>query len=759
MRRLSVLFPASKVSLVLLCLCGPAFAQSTDAESKLIVTGRVVDTNNKPIPNVNCSLRRIPVREPGDESMADKSTATKLNPSASDGTVRTSRLKTGDTYVLEFAREGYVPAFSHRTHRKASGEVQVRDVVLRRLRTVRGVVVNSEGKPLQGVNIRQAGDGPRFTQAQSNARGEFQLDGVPEGLALVFAGHPDYWFTGRRAPIGDTDLRITLTRRSKPNPERCDTKQEPIPDTAPVDESAVQFDQVVEQFKNADQLGERVQLGYRLIALDYKRARKVFAQVDPPAGFDEAFHAQSIAAELKDDFQNGLARIREIGSANARVEAVLYYILHDSKLESDQNRTLLARTITDLRAIDDPMSRIFLTSRILGPVHRAGLTQLTGQLVDECLELTESNEVGTPLKNAIGSLAEELSSIDPARARKLIAQSGEMYSAWIATGFADRQPKEAAKIIRAYKFDGIGGSRLGRVYILPRACYRMAHADVDDAMKLAELMDGVVAETPRYTAWDPDQTNPDSVTNRASRFLGQATGLLGAPKLKPEENPVAVLFKARVHGLIAEAIAESNPKRARDIVEAAANRIMSMKLGVRNERGGFWYSPSTFMASLVPVAATIDPGLGADICWRALAIRGPVPTNDGLRAIEATDLHVYPLLATIQSKLAAELFQVVAKKSAGQSHDGETFGWSLAHAWARIDRSRCRAWATSLSDRSIDGAPSPRESALGWYEQFASQENDRFGTSILDQTQAGLDSELWISVLLDREALHPRGTN
>ena len=67
MRRLSVLFPASKVSLVLLCLCGPAFAQSTDAESKLIVTGRVVDTNNKPIPNVNCSLRRIPVREPGDE--------------------------------------------------------------------------------------------------------------------------------------------------------------------------------------------------------------------------------------------------------------------------------------------------------------------------------------------------------------------------------------------------------------------------------------------------------------------------------------------------------------------------------------------------------------------------------------------------------------------------------------------------------------------------------------------------------------------
>ena len=751
---------ALAVSALLFLVVSPSFAQSPASEPKLIVTGRVVDTENKPIPNVTCTLRRIPTRAADDDSMIDKSTTKKLKPTTSDGTVRTDELKTGDAYVLEFSHAGYVPGISHRTHCEATGKVRVKDVVLRRLRTVRGVVLNSEGQPLEGVTVRQAGDGPAATETATSERGQFELDGVPEGLALIFASHPGYWFTGCRAPTGGKEIRIKLTRRTKPNPERCGTDREPVRNTKAADESAERFEQVVEKFRNADQLVQRIQFGYKLVELDYRRARKVFTRIAPPEGYDEVFRGQGIAKELKDDFQNGLARIKAIDSANARVETLLYYTFSEIQVDSDQKRTLLANAITDLRAIDDPLSRIGLTSRLLVHVHRAGLTHVTGQLVDECLELTEDNEVGSALKNAIGSLAEELSPIDPERALELLPRADAMFSAWIATSCADRRPKEAAKIIRDYKFDGIGGSRLGRVYVLPRACYRMAHADVDEAMKLAELMDGVVTETPRYTVWDPTKMKPDSVANRASKFLGQAAGLLGASKEKSADNAVAVLFKARVHGLIAEAIAESNPKRAREIIEAAAEQIMSVKSGVNNERGGFHYSPSAFMASLVPAAAKIDPGLGADLCWRSLAVRFAPPASDTIWLIEPGDLAAYPMLATVDWQLGVDMFEAVASRTTGQSFDGKTYSWWVAGAWARLDSNRGLRWAGTLCDKGVDGAASPLSQGLDSTVFSPPQEGSaRFGSTILDRTQSELDGIMWLGVLLDREALHPKGSN
>ena len=48
-------------------------------------------------------------------------------------------------------------------------------VVLRRLRTVRGRVLDSQGKPVAGASVRQAGDGPAPTQDMTDAEGRFAL--------------------------------------------------------------------------------------------------------------------------------------------------------------------------------------------------------------------------------------------------------------------------------------------------------------------------------------------------------------------------------------------------------------------------------------------------------------------------------------------------------------------------------------------------------------------------------------------------------
>ena len=82
-----------------------------------------------------------------------------------------------------------------------------------------GVVVDAAGKPLAGVTVFNAGDGPQRVSTVTDEQGRFELTGLFEGHAWAFAESADHYFTGALAPTGSTDLKIVLLPSDGPRPE------------------------------------------------------------------------------------------------------------------------------------------------------------------------------------------------------------------------------------------------------------------------------------------------------------------------------------------------------------------------------------------------------------------------------------------------------------------------------------------------------------------------------------------------------------
>src|SRR5579872_693754 len=114
-----------------------------------------------------------------------------------DGGLLTPPLKRDKPYVLQVDAPGALSALSRWRRMPAHGVVPLPDVVLRRLLTVAGVVVDPDGEPIAGATVIQSGDGPKRTEATTDSKGRFQIGGVPEGGAFLFAEKEGYLFHGQ----------------------------------------------------------------------------------------------------------------------------------------------------------------------------------------------------------------------------------------------------------------------------------------------------------------------------------------------------------------------------------------------------------------------------------------------------------------------------------------------------------------------------------------------------------------------------------
>ncbi|MEZ6128129.1 MAG: carboxypeptidase-like regulatory domain-containing protein [Planctomycetaceae bacterium] len=719
---------------------------------------RVVDRAGQPIAGAVAVVRTLATPDPESGKAVANDIIAELKPSQQDGRIATELLPAGSSHVLEVKCDGYVPASSRRSHLDDTGSIQLPDVVLRRLRPVSGIVVDRHGNPLSGVTILQSGDGPQRTTAVSALDGSFRIDGVPEGLALVFAQKDGFWFTGRRAPTSDEPLKIVLNPRSKANPERCDVQRRQGIIQPSTESAAASIDDQAAQVRKAANDGNRAlrnQQWQTLAALDEHRALALLTELNIPKDEQTYLVMPLVTREMERDFENGMTRLMEFESADDRITSTVYYLLESKVFSPDQRKTLLAQAVTDVRSIQDPLARVYKMSVLLKPLNEIGARDTVEQLVTESIALLDEAGEGTAVQNTLGSLAENLAPIDPERALTLLDRVAPMYSAWIATGIARHNPQKAAELLRSYDYRSVGGSRLGRWYILPRSCYRLAFADADLALSTAELIDGIVHETARFTAYKPVTLGGEGEQkNAVGDLLNQAAGVLGVSvraSANATQDPVTILFKARIHGLIAQAIAKSDPDRARTLIEDAVAAIAPVQHVIRNHGGGFIYTPSLFMASLVPAAAKNDPGLAAEICWRSLALRLPATGTDDeeARLFEIGHIQTMFAIAALDQQLAADLLHGVATRSANRTYDGQTTLWWLGDAWSGLSGADGQLLLNAICDRGVAGTTSPRSSVSSRLIMRAQSADELSKMTLLEQANIWVNSIMWLHIVAE----------
>ncbi len=752
----------TQVNLIAATLAATWFSAAPSAlfASEIVLECRVIDTSGQPIPGVQAVARMIANADPKSGETVIEDTLQKLMSSDSEGIVTARSLTTGSTHVLELSLDGYAPACSRRSHIDDTGTVRLPDVMLRRLRTVEGRVLDANGQPLPDVTVRQAGDGPAWTTSLTDVDGTFRLDGVPEGLALVFAEREGFWFTGKRAPTDDERLAIILTPRSRPNSEQCDVNRTSPAAILKSETKSRPVDELIEDIRRASQDGDRpilYQLWPQLGTIDEARAMALLEELKIEKGDRAGLLQRLVHAEIERDFENGLARLMDCEDPNDRISTIVYDLLRSSSLDGVQKKTLLTLAVTDLRSIQDPLIRVRFTSSLLKPLNDSGARTTVDQLVDEALALLDQAGDATAIQNTVGSLAEALAPIDPDRALTLLEKSAPMFSAWIATGIARHDPGKAAEMLRKYEYSASGGSRLGRWYNLPKACYFMASADTDQAVSIAELIDGIVYETPRFSVYVPSAFGGSGVNRSGIRNLvDQATNIFSQvlPRSdEPAADPVVILLKARIHGFIAQAILKSNPLRARALIEGSVNAIMPLREGVRNHGGGFLYTPSLFMVSLIPAAAEVDPGFAAEICWRSLALRLPPSGMDDeeRQLLDIAELNSLIAVATLDHPLAVELSQTISYRGAARSFDGTSASSWPVFLWQTIDPVSGQQWISTICDRGVAGATSPRSNISRRWASYMSSGEQLHQKTWLHRAETWINSTMWTDGFLDDE--------
>jgi protocatechuate 3,4-dioxygenase beta subunit len=183
------------------------------------VIGRVVDDRGTPVTGARITILRHETRtyDGGTyETTAEGGQAQTDN----EGRFESRVLLPDVSYSVHVGCEGYAPAEGEQWE-AAQGEIHdLGEIVLTGAHgRLAGVVLDPEGKPLAGVEVFNAGDGPQRASTVTDGEGRFELTGIFEGYAYAFAEAPGYRFAGVRAETEAEDVRIVLRPADRPRPE------------------------------------------------------------------------------------------------------------------------------------------------------------------------------------------------------------------------------------------------------------------------------------------------------------------------------------------------------------------------------------------------------------------------------------------------------------------------------------------------------------------------------------------------------------
>jgi protocatechuate 3,4-dioxygenase beta subunit len=538
------------------------------------VAGRVVDTSGQPIAGTSVRLWRQVRARDGGVTVVDPVTA-------ADGSVRLrtdaeGRYRTGGRLPVhgEYYAEASAPGrLSARSPALTPAELSRKPavLVLRRVRTVAGRVVDSQGRPVAGALVRQSGDGPLPTEVRSDELGRFQLPGVLEGPALVFAQRTGFRFSFQTIDDESRALEVSLARTDEPPA----VSYHSLPPALPVEEEKALARRLIGPLaamvfpRGKDD--EKLRFFREAAAVDPLAMSERLESIKFAIGDLRKLARITLAEELaRANLDEATALLEASDSAEVRAAGYLGICDLRRDLRPDRVKELLVQAGVNARSLKSPEYRIPLETQIAGHWLDLGETGRARALLDDALTLARDATKGIKrVDYSLGRVAEVLARIDLPAGLKILddlerdvrkkeardrAYVFERLYGHIAYALAARAPADAERV-------------LGRIAVKPTAdryvvavCSRMAEKEPARARRIAETRTS--RDAPGYKPYALGlMARTIAATDKAAaiRLLDEAYAALGQLADAGEQSDYAGLVE--VAAALLPVVEQAEPDR------------------------------------------------------------------------------------------------------------------------------------------------------------------------------------------------------
>lgn len=198
-----------------------------------ILTGKVQDAEGKPLAKASLDITFWT----GSYGSSLDSQTYKVNEL---GVFKVPAVPPNQRYAINVSATGYGSA-SINVKEDANGTnvIELGPIVLRlATKTVEGIVVDADEKPVSGANVSVYGEGQPSTSTYTDSKGHFIIKPVCEGPLKINASSQrnGYVYANAQAEGGDTNLVITLNNNqsgARETPRRVPLKGKPLPSLQP----------------------------------------------------------------------------------------------------------------------------------------------------------------------------------------------------------------------------------------------------------------------------------------------------------------------------------------------------------------------------------------------------------------------------------------------------------------------------------------------------------------------------------------------
>lgn len=594
--------------------------------SAAVITGRVTDGDGRPVAGAEVRIWQKMAGQK-DQTIIDQP----VRFADGDGgevmlTDADGRFETPDVVAPEAFARVFVDADGMLTARGDWIEIRPQadpapiQIIMRRLRTVAGRVLDREGRAIEGATVFHLGDAPEKIVTQTDREGKFRLPLVPEGRVFLFAEKPSYRFMGMLLE-DDRDALITLAR--------IDESIEPLKTLPPLlryDDEIALVREMVERAVEGAKSGTQA---------EKQRALLASAEIDPVETFDRAEALGCREQPWRSHLAYQCTAACIAGRGNLSWEDLRSY------LELSDHHASVAHYLCDAasRMGDDERARRL-------------------EWLDEALLYARNEENAMRRASALAYVADAFAEADQLRrAAEIIAEAR----------------KDVEHLPREPRFIAIA-----EVHINPRRAAE-GLASLPDAKSYqrdaGELAVRLLPENPELAEdlWRRAHEREGTLT--PARFdvhgwevVNIADLCYRLAKVDPTRAERLARSEAfgqtRMRGLggVALALSETDADTARSLL-ASLIRDELPRLPFDEAEIPRLEAPPLTAAWLLPIAERIDPQLARECFWRSLALRRPRPRRDDFNDVaEEPDTELAKMLARYDREVARALLESMAAR-------------------------------------------------------------------------------------------------
>ena len=501
--------------------------------------GHVVDPAGKPVAGAMVRIHSRPIKDDGHPDSGPIRFDEGEIRTDRDGRFLTPRqVKRGYGYRAEVkpVDESLMPDHTPWLAIKTDTRPFFPKLVLRRLRTAHGRVVDSAGKPVAGASVRQAGDGPARTETLTDPEGRFALPGVLSEPAFVFVAKPGYRFQGKAIGADDSAVDVSMAREDETLPRPMTTLPSHLTRAEELALAHRVFDGYAERAIKEGDTNDRFGVLRVLIDLDRTRAMELLndERLEP-------WQANNLRLELgkrlvREDYDEARGLIEAIRDSNMRSYADSEASVALPDTERPRKLELLDDSLIAGRAVIDPSDRVLRLADIGERLLDLGRSEQATKVLREAQAIAVKLPTTGMSAWARGKMAGELAPIDLPAALSLLKGTEQerdygRYLGHIAHELAARNPAEAERVLMMAP-DVWPNFRDNYTQ---RVCYRMAAVDLKRATTLATGMKNYRQKTRALGAMALAMARTGDHTT-ANRLLDEAFAVLDAAVASDQDD-------------------------------------------------------------------------------------------------------------------------------------------------------------------------------------------------------------------------------